>query len=87
VSTPASVDKLKKLCRAVFAISPNAEIRLKPNSQDPYEWFVLIMVGEAIVTTSKVGPLEDVLDEVNRNLGTISERMMKALKGPGDEEP
>ena len=80
-------DKLRKLCRAVYAVSNQAEIRLKPNPFDPREWSVLILVGEVIVTTSKIGPLDEVIDEVNRNLGSISERMMKALKMPSEPPP
>lgn len=84
-SPSGPVDKLKKLCRAVYAISQEAEIRLKPNPTNPLEWSVLILVGEVIVSSSKIAPLDDVLDEVNRNLGSISERMMKALKGPPED--
>jgi len=79
------VDKLLKLCGVVTSFTPQAEMRWSASPDDPTQWTIIVMVGDVIVATSSTGPIERSIDEVIRALGSISQRMMQAIR-PEDEE-
>lgn len=86
-SLMTNLDRLKKLCAAVYAVSPQAEIRFSADPANSELWSVIVTVGDVIVATSKTSPLEESLQEVSRSLGLISARMMKAFRPEEDEKP
>lgn len=77
--------RLHRLTEAARAISPVGQVAFR-GIPDREDWLVCIVsVGSVILFESSAGPLDFVMDEALRKLGSMSQRVKMALRAPGDD--
>jgi hypothetical protein len=74
------VDKMKRLCRAIRAISPHGSIcfRGAPEPGNADLWRGVIAMGDIIIV-EHTGSIDEVLEELTEKLETISHKVIKGL--------
>lgn len=74
------MDRMKRLCRAIRAISPHGSICFKgfPHPDQVDQWLGVIAMGDIIIV-EHTGSIEEVLEELTLKLEAISHKVIRGL--------
>ena len=78
--------KLRQLLTAARALAPQVEVRFRGTANEA-EWVCSVAVGAVVLFESKAGDPETIVEEANRKLKSMSQKMRATLDSQVDEPP